>query len=197
MREITYRLKTQELRIAISSKSGTGNTTVSTMLAERLSLPIINYTFRQLAEEKNMTLAEVIENAKNDDFYDKCVDSRQVELAEKKSCVLASRLAIWMLKKADCKIYLEASSEVRAKRIFNREGGDFQEIKSFTEMRDAEDSRRYKKLYGIDNSAYKTVADFVVDANEMSASEIVDFILAELVKRNFIEARLGENEKTF
>jgi cytidylate kinase len=46
----------KELRIAISGKSGCGNTTVSTLLAKTLGIKLINYTFRQLAEEKGMTL---------------------------------------------------------------------------------------------------------------------------------------------
>mgnify|MGYP003466950640 CR=1 FL=1 len=90
-----------ELRVAISGKSGCGNTTVSGLLSKTLGIKLINYTFRQLAEEKGMTLAQVIEAAKNDDSYDKYVDNHQVELAMKESCVLGSRLAIWMLKDAD------------------------------------------------------------------------------------------------
>ena len=70
-----------ELRVAISGKSGCGNTTVSGLLSEKLGIKLINYTFRQLAEEKGMTLAQVIEAAKNDDSYDKYVDKHQVELA--------------------------------------------------------------------------------------------------------------------
>ena len=85
----------KELRVAISGKSGCGNTTVSTLLSQKLGIKLINYTFRQLAAEKGLTLAQVIENAKNDDSYDKYVDTHQVELAEKESCVLGSRLAIW------------------------------------------------------------------------------------------------------
>lgn len=85
----------KELRVAISGKSGCGNTTVSTLLSQKLGIKLINYTFRQLAAEKGLTLAQVIENAKNDDFYDKYVDTHQVELAEKESCVLGSRLAIY------------------------------------------------------------------------------------------------------
>ena len=54
----------KELRIAISGKSGCGNTTVSTLLSQKLNVTLINFTFRQLAAEKNMTLAEVIEAAK-------------------------------------------------------------------------------------------------------------------------------------
>ena len=60
-----------ELRVAISGKSGCGNTTVSGLLSQKLGITLINYTFRQLAQEKNMTLAQVIEAAKNDDSYDK------------------------------------------------------------------------------------------------------------------------------
>ena len=170
-----YHLKDdRELRIAISGKSGWGIT-------------LINYTFRQLAEEKGLTLAQVIENAKTDDFYDKYVDQHQVELALKESCVLGSRLAIWMLKEADVKIYLLASDELRAQRILNREGGDFQKIKEFTAMRDAEDTKRYKKLYGIDNNDYSSTADLVIDSSINDPEQIVGKILTELEKRGFLK----------
>ena len=111
-----------------------GSTTVSTLLSKTLGIELINYTFRQLAQEKGLTLSQVIENAKTDDSYDKYVDSHQVFLAEKSSCVLGSRLAIWMLKNADLKIYLKLDDDTRAERIYNREGGDLQQIKEFTKM---------------------------------------------------------------
>lgn len=175
----------QELRIAISGKSGCGNTTVSTLLSEKLGIKLINYTFRQLAAEKGLTLAQVIENAKTDDQYDVYVDNHQVELAKKESCVLGSRLAIWMLKEADLKVYLFASDDTRANRILNREGGDLQQIKDFTSMRDSEDSKRYLKLYNIDNNKYDFV-DLFIDTANYNPEQIVDLILEELKKRNFI-----------
>ncbi|MCR5606466.1 MAG: AAA family ATPase [Treponema sp.] len=176
----------KEIRVAISGKSGCGNTTVSTLLAQKLNVSLINYTFRQLAQEKGMTLAEVIENARNDDSYDKFVDNKQVELALKSSCVLGSRLAIWMLKEADLKVYLMASDEVRAKRILNREGGDLQQIADFTAMRDREDSARYLKLYNIDNNDY-SFADLKIDTAVNTPEQIVDIIIAELKKRNLVD----------
>ena len=175
----------KEIRVAISGKSGCGNTTVSTLLSQKLKVNLINYTFRQLAEEKEMTLAQVIENAKTDDSYDIFVDTHQVELAQACSCVLGSRLAIWMLKEADLKVYLYASPEVRAERILNREGGDLQQIKDFTSMRDEEDSRRYKKLYNIDNNDY-SFADLVIDTAKYNPEQIVELILEELKKRGLI-----------
>ena len=174
-----------ELRIAISGKSGCGNTTVSGLLSEKLGIKLINYTFRQLAQEKNMTLAQVIEAAKNDDSYDKYVDKHQVELAMKESCVLGSRLAIWMLKNADLKVYLYASDETRASRVFNREGGDIEQIKAFTAMRDSEDTRRYKEFYNIDNNNYDFV-DLFIDVNTKTPDQIVQDILDKLEEKGLI-----------
>ena len=59
----------KDVRVAISGKSGCGNTTVSTLLSEKLGVKLINFTFRQLAAEKGMTLAQVIENAKPNKFF--------------------------------------------------------------------------------------------------------------------------------
>lgn len=174
-----------ELRVAISGKSGCGNTTVSGLLSEKLGIKLINYTFRQLAQEKNMTLAQVIEAAKNDDSYDKYVDNHQVELAMKESCVLGSRLAIWMLKDADLKVYLYASDETRAFRVFNREGGDIEQIKAFTAMRDSEDTRRYKEFYNIDNNNYDFV-DLFIDVNTKTPDQIVQEILDKLEEKGLI-----------
>jgi len=175
----------KEIRVAISGKSGCGNTTVSTLLSQKLCVTLINYTFRQLAAEKGMTLAQVIEAAKNDDSYDKYVDKHQVELALKESCVLGSRLAIWMLKEADLKVYLYASDETRAARVYNREGGDLQAIKDFTAMRDREDTGRYKEFYGIDNNDYNFV-DVIIDVNSKTPDEIVQIIIDKLVEKGLV-----------
>lgn len=175
----------KDLRVAISGKSGCGNTTVSTLLAQKLGVKLINYTFRQLAAEKGMTLVQVIDAAKNDDSYDKYVDKHQVELALAQPCVLGSRLAIWMLKEADLKVYLFASDQTRANRVFNREGGDLQAIKDFTAMRDQEDTSRYKEFYGIDNNDYQFV-DIVIDVNNKTPDEIVQIIVDKLVEKGLV-----------
>ena len=91
-----------------------------------------------------------------------------------------------MLKEADLKVYLLASEELRASRILNREGGDLEEIKRFTAMRDAEDTKRYKALYGIDNTDY-TAADLIIDTSKNLPEDIAKIILEELEKRGLVE----------
>lgn len=168
------------MRIAISSKSGCGNTTVTTMLAEKLGYKMVNFTFRQLAAERGVDFWTFCRMAEADDDIDRELDRRQVEMAmAEENCVLGSRLAIWMLEKADLKVYLQATSETRAKRVLKREGGSLEERMAQTEMRDRNDSARYKRIYGIDNSD-TSVADLVIDTDDRTPEEIVELISEKL-----------------
>ena len=164
------------MKIAISGKSGCGNTTVSRLTAEKLGLRLINYTFRTMAREKKMDFDEMCRLAQQDSSYDIYLDKRQKELAQDGNCVLGSRLAIWLLDDADLKVYLYASVKIRAERIYKREGGDYSQVLEKTIRRDMSDTRRFKELYKIDNESYD-FADLIIDVSSISAEETVDIIL--------------------
>lgn len=169
------------IHIAISGKAGCGNTTISKLLGKEIGLPIINYTFKQLAKEKNMTVEEMVAANKVDEAYSKYVDLHQIELAQQCSCILASRMAIWLLKDAVLKVYLYASQDERITRIYKREGGNIEKIRQFTKERDNEDYRVFKKLYNIDYNQY-TFADLILNTEEYSPKECVELIKNELLK---------------
>ncbi|HLW21669.1 MAG TPA: cytidylate kinase, partial [Sphaerochaetaceae bacterium] len=59
------------MRIAISGKSGCGNTTVSTLVAQRLDYPLINFTFRNLAKERGIDFWDFCRMAEEDDSIDR------------------------------------------------------------------------------------------------------------------------------
>lgn len=165
--------------VAISGKSGCGNTTVTTMAAQALGFTMINYTFRNLAKDLDLPLMDLIDKAKTDPQYDRQVDKRQVELARPGNTVLGSRLAVWVYPEADLKVYLTADSKTRAQRIHNREGGDLELIQIETQKRDQEDRQRYLELYHIDNDDYGFV-DLVIDTAQFLPEEIVDQIIKAL-----------------
>jgi cytidylate kinase len=168
------------VKIAISGKSGCGNTTVSRLVADSLELRFINFTFRSLAQEKGLTLAEVLALAAKDDFWDREVDRRQVSLArEDGGCVLGSRLAIWMLPEADLKVFLTARAETRARRIKAREGGGLEKIAAFTAERDKQDRERYIRIYKIDNDDYG-FADLIIETDRLSPVQITELIIAKI-----------------
>lgn len=166
------------MRIAISGKSGCGNTTVCNLLSEKTGFPVVNYTFRQLAEEKGYDFWTFCKMAETDDNIDRELDSKMVQMALKtEDSILGSRLAIWNMEQADIKVYLTASDQERARRITRREGGSYEERLEQTQNRDKKDSARYKRIYGIDNND-TSKADLVINTEGKTPQEIVDLILS-------------------
>ncbi len=159
------------LRVAISGKSGCGNTTVSRLVAAQLGLRVVNYTFKDLARERGLTFEEICVLAESDQQYDRTIDRIQVKLAQEGGCVLGSRLAIWLLRDIAFTVYLYAPLEVRAARIARREGKDLAKALRETEARDKRDHDRYARLYGYDVNNYQFAA-LVVDAESLDQEEV-------------------------
>ncbi len=165
-----------DVRIAISGKSGCGNTTVSRLVAARLGLRVVNYTFKDLARDRGMAFAELAQAAQTDPQYDLSLDKMQVEMAMAGGIVLGSRLAIWLLRETAFTVYLKARVEVRAARIAKREGWTYQSAIEDTEARDRRDAERYRKLYGYDVDDFSFAA-LVVDAEKRDAGGVADEIV--------------------
>ncbi|PKL08303.1 MAG: cytidylate kinase [Spirochaetae bacterium HGW-Spirochaetae-7] len=169
--------------IAISGKSGCGNSTVSRLVAERLERRFVNYTFHTMAKEMGVPFAKLLEMASADASYDMTLDEHQVAMAHEGDCVVGSRLAIWLVRDAALKVYLHASSEVRAERIRKREGGESAAVLTFTKHRDEVDRERYLSIYGIDNDRYD-FADLVINTERMTPERIAEVVVAAIGGRS-------------
>jgi CMP/dCMP kinase len=166
-----------DLKIAITGKSGCGNTSVSKIVSAALGLRLINYTFHDMAKERGIGFEELCALAEVDSQFDTYLDNMLVMLASKGGCVLGSRLSIWLLKNAHLKVCLTAGIDARAQRIAQREKTTIEQAKRETLLRDERDRGRYIKLYGIDIDSYE-FADLVIDTEEGDqqyvASKIVE-----------------------
>lgn len=180
-------------KIAISGRSGCGNTTVSKILAKTLGVELVNFTFRTLAEEKGLEFDQLRALAESDESFDREVDERQVALArDADGCVLGSRLAVWLLEEADLKVFLTGPAEVRAHRIARREGREYAEVLESTRIRDELDHRRYLSLYGIDNDQFEKVVDLIIDTRKFNQNDVANIILAALRRADLHNAWLVE-----
>jgi cytidylate kinase len=164
------------LRIAISGKSGCGNSTVSRIVANRLGLRVVNYTFKDLARDRGMSFDEVCRLAEGDPEYDLTIDRMQVSLAAEGRCVLGSRLAIWLLRDTALTVYLEVGLETRAARIARREGTPLAAAIADTEVRDRRDHDRYQRLYGYDVNSYG-FAKLIIDAESLDQEAVATLIV--------------------
>ncbi len=181
--------------IAVSGLSGSGNTTVCGLVAKELNLRLINYTFRNLAQELGIDLEELHLRRKIDGGIDCLLDKRQLERVGKEgNAIIGSRLAIW-LADANLRVWLEAPLNVRAERIAKREGGEARKALEETRKRDLENAEQYKKLYGIDISDHG-FADVTIDAGKYSAEEIAKKIAGESKKdkyKNIKKSNFGDS----
>ena len=173
------------ITIAISGKSGCGNTTVSKIVADKLNLKFINYTFRTMADEKGISFEELRHLAEESTAIDMELDKKQVNLAAEGNCVLGSRLAIWMIADADLKVYLTASSKVRAGRIADRENGTMADEKgiSFEELRQlAEEST------AIDMELDKKQVNLAKEGNCVLGSRLAIWMIADADLKVYLTA---------
>ncbi len=160
------------MKIAISGLSGCGNTTACKNVSKALGLKIVNYTFRDLAKEMNLTLDQLQLKSKSDPYYDYLVDQHLIDFAtKKKRFVMGSRLAGWLVQDADLRVWLSAPFQERAKRIAAREGIPLEKALVHTKKRDEENHERYKRYYGVDVDDLGGFG-LVLDTSKLSAEQV-------------------------
>ncbi|MDR0334409.1 MAG: AAA family ATPase [Methanomassiliicoccaceae archaeon] len=173
------------MRITISGPPGSGKTTVCDKLSSALSFSAVVFgrIFRELADERGLSLSELGIIAENDFSIDRMIDSRLVTIArENNDIVLESRLAAYMLTAAGIpafRVYLNASPEVRIRRIGTRDNETFDEALAKTTERQASEEKRYKMYYGIDIND-TSVYDMMIDTDTTTADEVADMIINAL-----------------
>jgi CMP/dCMP kinase len=167
------------LRIAISSLSGCGNTTATMNVGRTLGLKVVNYTFRDLAADIGISFEEIHERSQHDRTFDYLTDLNQIRLSLLPKVVVGSRLAAWLVN-ADLRVWLQASLEERAKRIFRREvdkGLTYESVLYRTLQRDEQNRKRYLRLYGIDSND-RSDFDIIINTEKLTAEQVSSLIIA-------------------
>jgi len=106
----------------------------------------------------------------NPDF-DRRVDEKLMELAEQENVILDSWTMPWLLKDG-FKIWLEASPEVRVKRIAKRDGISPKKALKALKEKDKKTKIIYKNLYGFDLGEDLSPFHLILDVNELNAEEV-------------------------
>ncbi len=141
------------LFITVSGPPGCGATTLCEQLADAIGCPYVSggEVFRELAEDRDMSLNQLIAKADESDEIDRALDQRLQQIAEKwgmsnKPFILESRLAGWIAgDRADLRLWLDAPEDVRLERIDDRV-----ETEAEMRVREVSEAGRYESYYEID-----------------------------------------------
>jgi cytidylate kinase len=171
------------LRVTISGPPGSGTSTLVSRLSKERNWSYINggEIFRSAAKERNISIEEFSALCKNNLDVDKSLDNslKEIMISLDSPEIVESRLCGWWARelKLNCKkIWISVSDKERAKRIQNREGGDFSDCLNKSRNRQKDDMDRYKLLYGInldDLSPYNLIVE-ADDKDEDEVFQIVD-----------------------
>lgn len=106
-------------------------------------------------------------------YFDKEVDHRLMEIAESGNAVITSYTLPW-LTGHPIKFWLSGSQNNRAKRMANRDNIDFLEAKKIVRLRDDDNKKIYRKLYGINFGDDLTVFDFIINTDLLNLIPLID-----------------------
>ena len=169
--------------ITISGEPGSGKTTVARLLARRLDLPHVyaGNLYRQEAERRGLSLEQFNELCERDHSIDRALDAAMAEHARRGDVILEGRLAGFLAAGEDLpalKVWLTAGAETRARRVAQREDGDWQEILRANRARHGSDARRYREIYGFDLGD-TSVYDLVLATDDQTPESLVEQLAAK------------------
>jgi len=172
--------------LTISGFHGTGKSTIGKLIAASLGITYYSTgeAFRELAKEKEMTLAEFTEFVENHPNVDLELDEKIIEIAKKDNIVIDSQLSGFLLKDiADFKIHLVCPIDIRVKRMAARDQTSYKTKLKETALREKSELERFKKLYNIDLNNIKEVNetfDLIIDTENLTIEEVLKLILLKL-----------------
>jgi len=164
--------------------TGCGKSTVAKKLAAKYGLDYFSGgdALKLLAQEEGYNSdvtgwwetaegLKFLEQRMGDPAFDRRIDEKLLELAKQGNVVLDSWTMPWLLKDG-FKIWLEASSKVRAKRVVTRDSISPKEAFNALTKKDEQTRQIYKNLYAFDLGHDLSPFNLVLATDELKPEEV-------------------------
>jgi cytidylate kinase len=172
--------------ICICGMTGCGKSTVAKRVAERYELRYFSggAALKALAAEEGYKVGgrgwwesdegmRFFKKRKVDLEFDRRVDERLLKLAEKGGVVLDSWTMPWLFD-GGFKVWLEASEDVRASRLAERDGMAADDALTVLREKDERTRSIYEKLYGFRLGEDFSPFDMILDVNLLAADKVFE-----------------------
>lgn len=164
--------------ITIGGLPGSGTTTTARRLHEQLDIPYVyaGDLFREMARERDMSLAEFGAYCEEHPEVDRSLDQKQKVILMAGNVILEGRLAGWIAHRnhIPCfKLWLTCNASERARRIAEREGDPVYQVRREMQEREQSEKKRYRAFYDIDLDDL-SIYDLVIDTADLPPRDVVE-----------------------
>jgi CMP/dCMP kinase len=181
--------------IIISGMPAVGKTTISRAVALALGTPMLGGgdVLKEMAFEEGYTLGgddwwdkgegmKFLRERKRKLGFDKEVDARLLEKAKAGDVVITSYPVPWLTPEG-VKVWLSGSVRSRALRMSKRDGISVAKCREVLSVRDRENYRLYKKIYGIEFGKDLKPFDLVVETDSIGEEKVAEIVLQYVKNR--------------
>ena len=172
----------------ISGWPAVGKTTMAVELAKKFNLKLYSGgdILKMLAGAKGYSTSRddwwdtgeakrFMEERKSDPSFDNQVDKKLIQIIRNGNSVITSYTLPWLMKEDRIiKFWLKASQENRARRMANRDNISYNKAKKVIQIRDWENMKIYKNLYGFNFGEDLKVFDFCLNTDILSLHSLIE-----------------------
>ena len=175
--------------IIISGMPAVGKTTVSRQVAAAMRIPMVGGgdVLKEMAVEEGYTPGgedwwdrgegmKFLRQRKKSSDFDREVDARLIQKAKRGNVVITSYPVPWLTKDG-LKVWLSGSVKSRAARMARRDGLPVSECRQVLTVRDEENYKLYKKIYGIEFGRDLKPFDLVVETDGINEERVAQIVI--------------------
>lgn len=184
----------QNVSVVISGSAAVGKTTLAHALAKEFGFKLYNGgdILKEIARQQGYVISgndwwdsdEAIgfmKERKKNPVFDKQVDEKLINIAKKGSVIITSHTLPWLATEA-ITFWLSASQEKRSERMSLRDKITVTDALRIVKMRDRENKKIYKKIYGSDFGDSLEVFDFMINTEILTLDSLL-YLCKEIIKR--------------
>ena len=193
------------MTIIISGFAGSGKSSLADSLGKSLGIKVVHASalLKEMKDAGEAALEKEVqkvhdwwesEQAKEfmqkrhqDPSLDLALDEKLLKIAKKGKVILDSWTMQYLYKGKAFRIWLNASAQVRAKRVSERDKLDYNVVLEKIKTRDEQTKALYQRLYNFTMGENLQVFDLALDTDKFSQKEVFEKVLKEIEAKKWKE----------
>jgi len=186
------------ISVVISGSAAVGKTTLAQALAKEFGFKLYNGgdILKEIARQQGYAISgndwwdsdEAIgfmKERKKNPVFDRQVDEKLINIAKKGNVIITSHTLPWLASEP-ITFWLSASEQKRSERMSKRDKISIAEAQGIVKMRDKENKKIYKKIYGSEFGESLEVFDFMINTELLTLDSVV-YLCKEIIKKMKIQ----------